>query len=68
MEGKRISLNAGLIIAAIGVIVLGSDRIIASANSKISYVKTLNFATVIGVALILVAIIIFYRAKNSEER
>lgn len=68
MENKRTTLNAGLIIAAIGVIVLGSDRILASANSKINYAKTLNFATVIGVALILVAIILFYQAKNSEER
>lgn len=66
MKDKRTNLTVGLILAAAGIAVLGTDRIIASANTTVSYGQTLTWATAIGLVLV-VAAILFVSASKKDK-
>jgi len=60
---ERQLLTTGLILAVVGVVVLGADRITASADSTNFYGQSMTVFTVIGLVILLVAAIIFFKVK-----
>lgn len=63
MGNERQLLTTGLILAVVGVVVLGADRITASADSTNFYGQSMTVFTVIGLVILLVAAIIFFKVK-----
>lgn len=64
----RTNLLVGLIIAVCGVVVLGADRITASADSNTYFGQTMTIFTVIGLAFLLIAALwlFLFKPKSGE--
>lgn len=63
MGSERQLLTTGLVLAVVGVVVLGADRITASADSTNFYGQSMTVFTIIGLVILLVAAIIFFKVK-----
>jgi len=68
MKNQRTKTSIGLFVAAVGVITLGADRIIASADSNKDYVESFSMATIIGLLLISISTFILFYKKNRLDK
>lgn len=58
---KRTNFYVGLGMSAIGVILLGVDKLFVSADSNISFAKSFTVLTIIGLVFLMAAAIWFYK-------
>jgi len=67
---QRTNLLVGLIIAICGVVVLGADRVTASADSSTYFGQTMTVFTIIGLGFLLVAALwlFLFKPKHNEEK
>lgn len=63
MENQRQLLTTGLVLAVVGIVVLGADRLTASADANNFFGQSMTVFTIIGLFTLLVAAIIFFRVK-----
>jgi LPXTG-motif cell wall-anchored protein len=65
----RTNLLVGLIIAICGVVVLGADRITASADSSTYFGQSMTIFTIIGLSFLLVAALwlFLFKPKGGEK-
>lgn len=64
---QRTNLLVGLIIAICGVVVLGADRITASADSSTYFGQAMTVFTVIGLAFLLIAALWLFLIKPKKD-
>jgi LPXTG-motif cell wall-anchored protein len=64
---QRTSLLVGLIFTACGVVVLGADRLTASADSNSVFGQDMTVFTVIGLAFLLIAAVWLFLFKPKEK-
>ncbi len=64
---QRTNLLVGLIMAIAGVVVLGADRITASADSASFYGQSMTVFTVIGLSFLLIAALWLFLFKPKQE-
>lgn len=64
---QRNGLSVGLIMAILGTVVLGTDRLTAQADSGSILGQTISVYTVVGVALLLVAGAWMYFFKSKAD-
>jgi len=68
---QRSSLLVGIIIAICGTVVLGADRMLASADAGSNYGMSMTNFTYVGLGLLAVAAIWLFLVKpkrNTEEK
>lgn len=67
---SRTNLLVGLVIAIGGVVVLGTDRITASADSSTYFGQSMTVFTIIGLSFLLIAALwlFFVKPKSGEEK
>ena len=58
---KRTNVYVGLGMTAIGVILLGVDKLFVSADSNISFAKSFTVLTIIGLVFLMAAAIWLYK-------
>lgn len=64
---QRNGLSVGLIMAILGTVVLGTDRLTAQADSGSIFGQVISAYTVIGVALLLIAAAWLYFFKSKAD-
>jgi len=64
---QRTNLMVGLIITACGIIVLGADRITASADSSSYFGQEMTLFTIIGLGFLLVAALWLFLFKPKQD-
>ncbi len=57
MKDKKKNFSIGLIMAALGVILLGVDKLLVSANSSSNLFQSFSVVTIIALFVILLAVI-----------
>jgi len=58
---KRTRFYIGLSLSGLGVILLGADKLFASADANVSFAKSFTVLTIIGLVLLMAAAIWFYK-------
>ena len=64
---QRTSLLVGLVIAISGIVVLGADRITASADSTTYFGQSMTLFTIIGLSFLLVAALWLFLVKPKSN-
>lgn len=64
---QRSSLLVAIVIAICGTVVLGTDRMIASADANANYGLSMTVFTYIGLALLLIAAIWLFLVKPKQK-
>lgn len=70
MSNPRTNFTVGLFLTALGIGMLGADRIWASADSDTGYGQKMTIFTIIALAILAIAIIWFFistRRKKTEK-
>lgn len=63
MINQRTGITIGIVFAVTGIVVLGADRLTASADANTLYGQAMTVFTVIGLAFLLIAAIVLFRTK-----
>lgn len=53
MKDKKRGLSIGLIAAAVGVVMLGADKLLISANSSANFFQSFSVVTIIALVILL---------------
>ena len=65
---ERTRFISGLVIAAVGVVILGSDRLVATADSATFLGQKTSVFTIVGLVVLFIALVWFiaFRPRKTE--